>query len=113
MVIRLKTAAELSATAPERWRSQYATWSDTDRFADGKTKKQVNDAINSSTATPQHIAAATNKGWAYPECALCNRYVLTAISFCPDYSDYETIICADCIGQASTIINQVDHGRAE
>lgn len=51
MGLRILTEEEISAKAVERWREQYANWSDNDRFAasaGGRTKAEVNDLLNLS-----------------------------------------------------------------
>lgn len=106
MAMRPLTAIEVAATAAERFRRQYADWSDDDRFADGKSKGDVNLVFNTQQHTPENVAKALNDGWAYPQCSCCGENVSVVVAFKEDWNEDEYRLCHRCLSQATSMIGQ-------
>lgn len=115
MGLRILTEEEISAKAVERWREQYANWSDTDRFsasAGGQTKAEVNALLNASDQTPDEIASILNPGWARPHCGVCSTYVSEAVIFQDEWSDDRSLVlCADCLGKGVRMLAGLNKRR--
>lgn len=110
--MRPLTAVETAANAGRRWREQYRHWSDNDKFADGKTKGEQNDALNRVAHTPENIAAILNDGWAYPICNCCDRRWPVVVEFQSQWGEETRTICGTCIDAATSIIAQFPNARA-
>lgn len=106
--IRPVTAVEVSATAAIRWREQYQHWGDDDTFADGETKKSVNDKLRSCAHTPENISRILNDTWSHPKCICCESRVAVAIEF-NSWMDETVTLCGECIGVAKTILGSEKH----
>jgi hypothetical protein len=98
--MRLTTAVEYAATAATRWRSQYRDWTDTNRFSDGTTKGQVDEALDQHRHTPENIAGIINPGWAYPQCNGCGERYEAVAEISEDWGDRSFTICFDCSRRA-------------
>lgn len=94
--MRPVTDTEVAATAAERFRAQYRHWSPCDRFADGRTKEDVDRIFNTSAHTPEAVSAALNVGWAYPECSACGEHRPVVAEFKEEWSDEAWRICKPC-----------------
>lgn len=109
--IRPLSAIEVAAGAAVRFRDQYRHWAPEDKFADGKTKADVDEAFNTMAHTPENVAAALNKGWAYPECSCCGGSFDTVAEFRDEWRDDSTYrLCLACLKQASLVLGCVDVG---
>lgn len=105
-LMRPVTAAETAATAPEKFRAQYRHWNPEDRFADGKTKADVDRAFNTSAHTPEAVSAALNVGWAYPECSACGEYRAVVAEFREEWSDESWRVCKSCADRIVNLLAQ-------
>lgn len=110
--MRPLTAVEFSANAARRWREQYTHWQDADRFADGKTKGEQNDALNRVAHTPGNIAAILNDGWAYPVCNCCERRWPVVVELQSRWGEESRTFCAPCLDAALSLIDQMPDARA-
>ena len=107
--IRPLSATEVSANAAIRWREQYRHWTPDDTFADGRTKQSVDDALNMMAHTPANIAAAINKGWAYPQCSCCDGYFETVAEFRNEWEDKSSYqLCLSCLKRAALVLGCTD-----
>ena len=103
-LIRPVTAAEVAATAPIRWREQYRHWNGSDTFADGSTKDDVDEALNTAAHTPENIAKAINAGWAYPECMCCGLRFNAVARLRAEWTDNEIDLCEPCLQSALSML---------
>lgn len=104
--LRIVTAKELSIGAAARWREQYSHWKDNDKFADGKTKKQNNDFLNSHDHTPENIEKVMgNKSWSHPECNACGERKDECVAVKESWDDKEILICSQCAKLINFLIN--------
>lgn len=110
--MRPLTSTERSANAARSWREQYRHWSDSDKFSDGKTKGEQNDALNRSQHTPENIASILNAGWAYPICNCCDRLWPVVVEFQSQWGEETRTICAPCIDAAAALIGQFPEARS-
>lgn len=106
MAMRPVTAIEIAAGAAERWRKQYAGWSPEDKFWDGTTKADTDDALNNCQHSPENIARILNDGWAYPRCSSCGDRRNVVIEFRGSFSDETYMLCIECISRAHDQLNQ-------
>lgn len=102
--MRLSTAIEFSANAAERWRSQYASWHDGNKFADGVTKGQVDEALDSHQHTPENIAGIIDPGWAYPQCGACGERFEAVACMTDGWSSETFSICYPCARRAADML---------
>jgi len=104
VALRIYTAEEISVNAVDRWRKSYADWEPQRKFADGKTKKQNDDAFDQIEHTPDAIAAIMgNKSWTHPQCTFCGNYCDKVISVKDEWDDKSTEICKTCVSKISTL----------
>lgn len=106
MAMRPVTAVELAARAADRWRRQYADWTDNDQFADGTTKGATNDALNCHQHTPENIGRIINPGWAYPVCGGCGGLFSAVIEIKDTWQEEGIHLCANCLQSAVSQILQ-------
>jgi hypothetical protein len=111
ILMRPLTAAEVAATAAERFRSQYSDWDSGDRFADGKSKQDVDDAFNTMAHTPENVAKALNGSWAYPKCSCCNRRFMAVVRMKQPWGDEVFDICVSCVERAARMFDGVDYAE--
>lgn len=110
--MRIVSAVEVSAGAAERWRSQYRDWSRDDKFADGSTKGEHDDALNAHQHTPENISTILNDGWAYPQCSFCGEYRHVVVEMRAEWGDDSDRICLHCLDKASSILNPIPLARS-
>ncbi len=103
-IMRLVTATEVAANAATRWRGQYSHWNDDDAFADGKTKREINDALNNCRHTPENIARVLNDGWARPECVACGEHHDAVVEIMDAWGESRRSYCNACLSRALDII---------
>lgn len=103
--MRVVTSHEVSATAAIRFRNQYRHWAPDDRFADGKTKADVDLMFNTGAHSPERISNALKKTWAYPQCACCSEFVNAAVRLREEWSEKEFDFCAKCLTMALGMLN--------
>lgn len=112
MPMKIKTAVEVAADAPNMWDDQYDHWDDDRLFANGRSKREVASLLYSKAPTPEHVASVLNMERAFPCCGICNEYFYATIIVAKDYSGDAVNICAGCLGKAHTIISQVKNDAA-
>lgn len=106
-LMRVTTAVEVAANAAIKWREQYKDWDADDRFADGDTKGDVNDRLNSERHTPENIASILNEEWAYPKCSCCGESRNALVIMCDGWSDFVAAVCLPCAERAVALLRNI------
>lgn len=111
--MRPVTAVEKAAGAAEHWRSQYRHWADDNKFADGRTKGEVDDLLDRHQHSPENIAAIINDGWAYPDCSCCGGRFEAVAMTTSSWGDETWSLCIGCLEHAASMLRQLPNGPAK
>jgi hypothetical protein len=105
-VLRIMTAEEVSAGAAERWRAQYQHWEGDRRFADGKTKRETDDALNVTEQTPDGLKNILNAGWTHPRCDVCGEPAAVVAHSIGGFDDEPPACCLTCAEKIVALLRQ-------
>jgi hypothetical protein len=105
-VLRLITDVEVAASAIERWRNQYAHWTDDNRFSDGKTKGEVSAALDAGASTPDGITKTLNAGWAHPRCDVCSQLATVVAEAGGEFGGRSISCCLSCAEHIAALLRQ-------
>jgi hypothetical protein len=103
--LRVITAAEVSASAPNRWLRQYAGKA-RDALVGGRKLAETEDEISAVDPIPSEIARVLNPSWAYPTCSSCNQYVSAAAECGDAWAESKPVICLPCAEQIVSLLRQ-------
>jgi hypothetical protein len=98
-VAKLRTAADVSATAVEHWRKQYARYASDHRLFGGRTVREIDVAMVAAQGDLEKIAAIHGErtsGWSHPQCTGCGEYVDTVAIIGVDHDENDIQICEGC-----------------
>lgn len=103
---RILTDVEVSASAIERWREQYSHWTPERRFSDGKSKGEVDAALDACSRTPSEISRILNAGWANPRCDLCEERATVVAQVGGEYGGNTVSCCVTCAERVCLLLGQ-------
>jgi hypothetical protein len=103
---RIVTDVEVSASATERWRRQYARSTSEERFSGGRSKSEIEAALDACDQTPANISRILNAGWATPRCDLCEQHATVIAQVGGEYGGEPISCCRTCAERVSSLLSQ-------
>lgn len=93
---RILTDVETSASAIEQWRRQYSNWPSERRFADGRSKAEVEAELQACERKPSDISRILNASWSTPRCDFCEQHATVVAQFGGEYGGTAVSCCVTC-----------------